>query len=64
MNPLDWWRLWRLRRSHPDWTILRLRYGYRAYRIRPVARDVQTGTLRSLSARITACNEQDKAAAS
>jgi hypothetical protein len=52
MSPLDWWQLWRLRRRHPEWTILPLRHGFRAYRMRP-DHDVHAGTLQSLARHMT-----------
>jgi hypothetical protein len=50
---LDWLLLWRLRRRNPEWSILRLRNGFRAYRA-ATAHDVHAGTLKALAERMAA----------
>lgn len=57
----DWLLLWWFRRRHPGWSILKLPFGYRAYR---GFRDLQADTMRSLERHIRACDAADKAAAS
>jgi hypothetical protein len=48
---LDWLLLWWLRWRNPEWTVLRLRHGFRAYRL-GTPHDVHADTLKSLAALI------------
>jgi hypothetical protein len=58
---MDWLMLWRLRRRHQEWMILRLQYvgGFRAYRMRP-DHDLHAATLQSLAGCIARCDALDK----